>query len=284
MSSWSKLVRLPATLDSEAAFGPCFRQIADYLLLSSRLCIHQVPHRLTEVECYYVSDAHPDPFAHRHSTQKRVDRWYLHRSGEGLKNGTYKGLDLTFGNHAAFGGILFRGVCTPDDQLIDGPSLLVDYVLRQTQIDTVHELNRQLLPRNAWDAGSPVYLARLQKKDHAKIWQSSRIGMSLKRRDHPDERLRFFFKQYRFLTEPRRIRKGKLSLCLNMYLHGVPLLEIQELTGSPRRTLDRYLADFEAGKNLDDPHQFLGRELAPKEVCALYGCWEHSRMKNQLAH
>jgi len=37
--------------------------------------------------------------------------WYFHRYGsKGYKSGTYKGLDITFGQDSMYGGILIRSI------------------------------------------------------------------------------------------------------------------------------------------------------------------------------
>ncbi len=283
MFSWQSLLQLPTDCVSDQAFVSWFQTIADVLLRSSRLVINGASHRLTEVEFYYHSATHPDPFSHRHSLGKQIGRWYLHRSGEGLRNGNYKGLDVTFGNESAFGGILFRSLETPENTLIDGPSLLVDYIMKQTRIDSVRDLNSRLLPHLAWNDQGPIYLQWNERNDALRIWQSSRIGMSLKRNDHPEARLSYFFKRYRFLTEPRRIRKGRLSLCLNLLKDGLRPEEIKVLTGCPLRSLHQYQANIETGKGRREPMRFLGRELNPREICELYGTWAISSGAEQSA-
>ena len=78
---------------------------------------------------------------------------------------------------------------------------------------------------------------------------------------------------YRFLTEPRRTAKGKVLLVLALHSRGVPAEEIHKLTGCPKGTVQRYLADFEEGKRAADFDPFFGKELGPKDLCRLYGTW-----------
>jgi len=39
-----------------------------------------------------------DPFTHKDPLQQTCGQWYFHKIGAQYKGGTYKGLDLTFGD------------------------------------------------------------------------------------------------------------------------------------------------------------------------------------------
>lgn len=72
-------------------------------------------------------------------------------------------------------------------------------------------------------------------------------------------------------SAPRRATKGKLNLVLTLYARGTPADDIQALTGSPRASARRYIADFEAGRQVADFASYLGKELGPKELSRLHG-------------
>ena len=58
----------------------------------------------------------------------------------------------------------------------------------------------------------------------------------------PDSTPRFVGRPYRFLTEPRGISKGKPHLVLALHRGGHVSAAIHQLTGVPKKTIDRYIA------------------------------------------
>ena len=79
-----------------------------------------------EIEIYYYSKGHPDIFTHSDEIQLKRGCWYFHK-----KEGSFKGLDITFGDGASYGGILLRAIESLDNSVyIEGPSKLVDEILR----------------------------------------------------------------------------------------------------------------------------------------------------------
>src|SRR5687767_13768172 len=111
---------------TDADFEPWFSRLADHLLNRTQWLIAGEPHRLLDIEFYYKSPDHPDPFAHADPIQAEIGRWYFHRSHGVYRGGSFKGLDITFCNEAARAGILIRGIATPQGAIVDGPSLVVD--------------------------------------------------------------------------------------------------------------------------------------------------------------
>src|SRR6185436_703116 len=77
-------------LDAPDAAQAWFSDIAMRLLGSSRLRVADSNHRLVEIEFYFDSKDHPDPFAHRHPEQAHCGRWYFHRIGESYRGGSFK--------------------------------------------------------------------------------------------------------------------------------------------------------------------------------------------------
>jgi hypothetical protein len=53
----------------------------------------------------------------------------------------------------------------------------------------------------------------------------------------------------------------------------LPPDEIQKRTGCPKASVQRYLAEVEAGKQQRDFTPYFGKDLAPKDLCRLYGTW-----------
>jgi 3-methyladenine DNA glycosylase Mpg len=267
MSDWPSLLRKREPLDD------WFTSIAERLLNGSCLRVGRQPYRLVEIECYYWSAAHPDPFAHRDPIQFHTGLWYFHRTHGVYRSGSFKGLDLTFGQDDASGGVLIRGLETPDGTLIDGPSLCVDHLLDATGAATVAELDRAINQRLAWEEGNPLYLENTDTQEQRPLLRSPRIGLLLKKATARTDSTRFVMRPYRYLSQPRRTKKGKLHMVLALHAQGAGVEDIQRLTGCPKRTVERYAADFETGRKEADFMPYFGIDLGPAELCKLYGVW-----------
>jgi hypothetical protein len=273
MSVWLALLQRPDAFRDGSPAAAWFDRIAAELMNRSNLVVNGEPHRLVEVEFYYHGAGHPDPFAHRDPLQLESGRRYFHRTGGVYRSGSFKGLDLTFGDGTNHGGVLIRGIETPAGQLIDGPSLCVDHLLSRTGAKSVAALDQLIGGRQAWDATSPLALTPAVPAHQAQLLRSSRVGLSLKKAAAASEMPRFILRPYRYLSEPRRTAKGKLNLVLTLHAHGTPADEIPALTGSPRASVRRYVEEFEAGRRQTDFTAYLGKDLGPKELARLHGTW-----------
>src|SRR5262249_14759094 len=153
----------------------------------------------------------------------------FHRTHGVHRGGSFKGVDLTFGDANAFGGILFRSLETAAGDMISGPSLLVDHILRLSAVGDVGTLDRAVGTRKAWDHTEPVVLAPADAPRRDPVYQTARIGLALRESRAGDEGLRYILRPYRYLTEPRGIRKGKAHLAVALYMQGMAISEIQRL-------------------------------------------------------
>src|SRR5579859_507484 len=132
MFAWETLLQKPDNFEDGTIADAWFTQITNRLLNGAHILVNNEPHRLVEIEVYYHGEAHPDPFTHRDPLQKENGRWYFHRTRGTYRGGSFKGIDLTFGDGKAFGGVLIRSIETASGTLIDGPSLCVDHLLAKT--------------------------------------------------------------------------------------------------------------------------------------------------------
>jgi hypothetical protein len=272
MFDWAALLRRPEVSD-EAGVESWFGAVAGRLLNGSRLVVGGVPHRFVEVEFYYCGPDHPDPFTHRDPLQLQCGRWYFHRTRGVYRSGSFKGFDVTFGDGTAFGGVLIRGVEGPGGALTDGPSLCVDHLLDATGAGTVAALDRTVGARVAWDADNPLRLEATEGSEPRTLLRCARVGLSLKRGRVTPEMLRYVLAPYRYLSEPRRTSKGKLQMALALHAQGRPAAAIREATGCPARTVERYAADFEAGRREASFDPYCGIDLKPVDLCRLHGTW-----------
>ncbi|MCI0461737.1 MAG: hypothetical protein L0Z62_32710 [Gemmataceae bacterium] len=273
MSSWLSALQRSCDPNDHAAMDAWFTRIADRLLNGCRLLIGKEAHRFVEVEFYYFGEGHPDPFTHREELQLECGRWYFHRTRGEYRGGSFKGVDLTFGDGKAFGGVLIRGIESGNGTLIDGPSLWVDHLLDRTGAADVATLDKAIGSRKAWEAGNPLLLEEGSPSEARTLYRSARVGLSLKRSRKAPEPPRYVLRTYRFFTQPRRIAKGKLHMVLALHVQGHSPEAIQQLTGGTKAAIARYIADFEEGRKAADFDPFYGIDLGPKELARLHGVW-----------
>jgi hypothetical protein len=270
-SQWQQLLLEPDKLDDDSDHAAWFDAVARRLLCGCRAMVRNQPHRFTEVEIYYHGGKHLDPFAHCDPIQKGTGLWYFHRTNGVYRGGSFKGVDVTFGGTGAFGGVLIRGIEADDATLTDGPSLTVDRLLARTGASTVAELDTAIDLKPVWDASSLLRLEWLPDLLERPLVKTPRIGLSLKRLRKADTPPRFIMRHYRYLSEPRRISKGKLHMVLALHAEGRTVAEIRELTGCNKGAIERYIADREAGTKESDFTPYFGKDLGPKELCRLHG-------------
>jgi hypothetical protein len=272
MSSWSNLFQKPSSLKGRDDLDNWFDRIAARLLAGSRLMVGSGPHRFVEVEFYYCGDGHPDPFTHKDPIQLESGRWYFHRTGGMYRSGSFKGIDLTFGHDGVHGGILIRGIEDPDGELIDGPSLCVDYLLSKTGMRDVASLDDAIGGRVAWDSNNPLFLDEASEEGRP-LLKTARVGLSLKKARGSELMNRYIMRRYRYLSEPRRTAKGRAHMILALHADSKTPEEIAQSTGGTKSGIQRYISDYEEGKQEADFSSYIGKDLSPKDLCRLHGTW-----------
>jgi len=269
MNPWLDLLTCPANLTDSSVLD-WFTHIADELLNRTHWVVNTRPHRFNEIEFYYVGPGHRDPFAHADPVQQFAGRWYFHKTAGVYRGGSYKGVDLTFGNDEARAGILIRGLESPEGKRIDGPSLLVDHLLAQCEKPIVAALDQAIATRSAWDTMSPLHLQPAQDLNRP-ILRCARVGLSLRRARPGSSAPDYLTRPYRFLVEPAMIAKGKVQMVLGLHRLGTGPDEIRRITGCPARTIAGYIAEYEAGLREGLFEDYFGKELGPKDLCRLHG-------------
>ncbi len=265
---------LPAEDAPSSAYLDAFRRVADLLLRRTTWFMNGVPHRFTEVEFYWNGRQHGDTFTHGDPLQREFARWYHHRTAGEYRGGTYKGLDIAFGSKDVAAGILIRGVARTDGDhaLIDGPCMCVDHLLALTGAASVRALAESFDGRVDEASGSPSYLvAEEAAREVPGVFESPRVGLTLKK-GATEARQRYLAMPYRFLSEPARIKKGRLHLVVSLHRQGLRAAEIARLTGSALSQVSKYAAQYDAGTSMD-PRDFR-RDLSSDEQCRLFGACE----------
>lgn len=252
-----------------------FEAIAALLLERCALRIAGEPHRIIELELYYHSDEHPDPFVHQDTRQARVGSWYFHRRGGQYTGGSYKGLDLTFGPEGVIGGVLIRTLKTPQGQLVHGCSLCVDHILSKTGFERVRQLDEALGDAPIWTESPFLQLVEVSQPSgelaHT-LYSSARVGLTLKRAKSFELMPDYMMRPYRFFSEPS-LPKGKLHTIIALYKQGADVARIRALTQSSPTTIERYIKAFEVGRSRGVLEHYIGRALKPAELCELHGLW-----------
>jgi hypothetical protein len=251
-----------------------FATMASFLFERVVLDVAGVAWSLAELEFYVHGRGHCDPYVHDDPLQHTFGRWYFHRRGAGYRGGSYKGLDLTFGDRDLAAGILLRGLVHDDGaRYLDGPCVLVDHLLACTGAPSVAALAAHVGDRAVCDPRSPLVVRVRELPRRVTVYASPRVGLTLRRGDTLPWR-RALAKEARFLTEPRRIRKGRPQLVVGLYRRGVAPVAIAAHTGMRLAVVERYVDAYRAGRegrrmlSLDDP--------SPEAVCARLGHCERS--------
>lgn len=271
MPTFSDALRaLQPTPDADHdAYLPAFRAAADLILNRSDWMIAGRPHQILEIEFYWQGGAHPDPFTHADPHQRELGRWYFHRQGGQWRGGTYKGIDIAFGREDTCAGILIRAARAPDGAVIEGPSLCVDHLLRETGHAAIRDLvaaeGRDLDPA---PGGSPLHLVLTGAPRDAALCEGPRVGLTLKREPFA-ARVAYLARPYRFISEPAAIKKGRPNLAVGLHRQGLDVPEIAARTGWSAAQVARAVEHYEAGVRRD-PADFSG-DLGPDDTCALFG-------------
>ncbi|KAG0193811.1 hypothetical protein DFQ28_003215 [Apophysomyces sp. BC1034] len=193
------------------------------LLIDYDLCIGEKRYEILEVEAYLKAPHHADPFCHAHPLQYRSGYWFFHHiaMSKGFRGGSRKGVDITLGHDKedrSAGGLLIRAIVEHGTRrLVEGPSLVVDEVLKVLKYSNIKDLvQHQWLHHDrqghCWEEGSGFYLTL--KKDNAtrpekrlkiaeddlKVYSSCRVGLGLTN-PNPSTALRLSYvgRRYRFV-------------------------------------------------------------------------------------
>ncbi|CAG8694694.1 6825_t:CDS:1, partial [Acaulospora morrowiae] len=165
------------TVETHSFYQQTFKKIANFLLFNTRLLLpkNQV-FTFLEIEFYLRDETHDhdDPYSHGHEHQLTSGEWYFHHVGKvGYRGGTRKGVDITFGSRDRniYGGILIRSIRNDtNNQVIEGPSLVVDKILECCGVDQkggiremveIHWKEKSGILKDAENSNGLVYITLL---------------------------------------------------------------------------------------------------------------------------
>jgi len=178
-----------------------FDSLANLLMNNHRIKSGDSVYSITEIEFYFHSKEHADPYTHCDDEQFTCCKWYF--------NGM--GLDLTFGNKdkKIHGGILIRGIKKPEDKpvYIDGPSNVLK------ELFSCYE--------DAFTAKSGICLIEFPNEnntDKSKLYRAKRVGLPLKKEDPSN----FRDKKYRYIADLNKEHKfkGKEEVIIDLIKAG----------------------------------------------------------------
>lgn len=252
--------------------------MAEWLLNRAVFRVAGIPFRLTEIEFYAHGHLHNDPFSHCDPIQKQGGSWYFHRTGGRYRSGTYKGLDVVIGNESLFGAILFRSMVRLDFgfKLLDGPCVCVDSILDLCGMNSIGQLasSFDLSADRPTKGSSLLFLEEATSPRSQAIYVSPRVGLTLKK-GIEKERQRFLIYNYRFLTEPQAIKKGRPYLILSLYKSGYTSTEISKLTSTSVAIIERYIIAYHRG--LERSAESYRKDLSSEQLCELLGVCEKAK-------
>lgn len=281
-------LRIPyKTLSTQNDYEKHFLQVCNFILNHCILSIHGFSYRIVELEVYFYTNEttnHRDPYVHRADIQHEFGKWYFHQSGRNrnskYKGGNRQGLGISIGEEqkGCCGSILIRSIAELGKEMeiqkvIEGPSLVVDCVLEKNEVSSIEELVKQKLKNEICVEKSKDVLCLIVNDmlPVLKVIQSNRFGLTLKKKGEEMERSKYVCRLYRFLTQPKRMKKGKPHMIVSLYHLGKSEEEIIELLGTSKQIVKTYTNLYEKGKKHKNVKRFYGINLTAKQVCELFG-------------
>jgi len=187
-----------------------FVEISEILMNQSVLMVKGNSFRLCEIEFYYKNASHNDQYVHSIQDQQTFEGFYFHKYKNGsYKSGTYKGLDITFGNieTGTYFGILIRSMLDLNTgTFIEGPCRCVNRILelfKEPDVKNMMLHNKFVGQLNLYDESQELYLQETNKFDKQEIYIGPRVGLS-------DKYLEYLNKDYRHAIFINKIKKQKI--------------------------------------------------------------------------
>lgn len=223
-----------------------FKLFASYLLKQFKINIRDNVCSIEEIEIYYNSSNHKDEYVHKNKDQLTNGKWYFHQYHNGTyKSGTYKGMDITFGNGKdIYGGVLIRSIMDEDDEeFITGPCNTVNYILKQLDHCEISDLVDEMNTLDVFDKKNPFYLTVSADQNNDKIFSGPRVGLSLK---YPE----YLLKEYRYLKQPDKIQKYRSTIISSLYKNGMKDDDIVKLTKISKLSVKKAIKEFDDSKTM----------------------------------
>jgi hypothetical protein len=211
------------TIDAED-----FDDLADQLMNKHYLAIYNdqewIYYRICEIEFYLTTENHPDPYTHQDPQQLTCEEWYFHKAkvgGENYKSGTFKGLDITFGENV-YGGILIRSIKHIHDAIIEGPCNIVNHILGITNSTVIFDLVQKMSTLNVF-TNNYLKIISTDELTNEEIYFSRRVGLN------SVKDFGFCIAPYRFMIYPYLIKKYRAGFKASLQNSGYSESEIKKI-------------------------------------------------------
>ncbi len=182
-----------------------FQRIANDILNHWVLKVEDALFRITEIEFYYKNaEYHIDSYIHGHELQKQKGKWYFHGSG----------IDITFGDGEAFGGILIRAIYNiTDKKYCYGPLNCILEIFSNLTSIYKSEMSFCLIPstKGLFEIEKPI--------------RTPRVGLN------PEKDTIMHSKYYRFLIMPKQKHADKTGIIEAMKIQKYSEAEINNIWG-----------------------------------------------------
>lgn len=189
---------------NEQTLNEDFKRIAFELMNNWILEINSNQYRITEIEFYFKSEYHNDPYCHGNELQKEKEKWYFHGSG----------IDLTFGDKDFYASILIRAIYDiKNDNYIYGPLNCITEFFKSINNVFDTDLIFGLVPSKEQQFKIEVPIA------------APRVGLNMKIDSEKYEAL------YRFLIMPKQKHAEKTRIAEGMRKLNISEEEIKKIWG-----------------------------------------------------
>jgi len=237
-------------------------------------------YRFAEMEFYFTSKNHDDPFTHKDETQQQCGLWYFHRTNGQYRDGNYKGLDITIGDgKEAIGGILIRSIQSLDSTgtFVHGPCKTVDHILELSKTPSIKTMVNDLL-KGHLEVSQQDGSLRIQPKGDfnipkANVFRSPRVGLHMnKKKVAAQLQQQFIFKYYRFFILPKKMVKGRHLFISGLHHLGKSKADIKNITGATTAAVDKFVQAYEEGKQKKKVEDYFGQKLeSDDDICRCFG-------------
>jgi hypothetical protein len=153
-------------------------------------------------------------------------------------------------------------------EFLDGPCICVDHILRLNAAQNIAEFVEREGAVTVTQ-GRGLRLALADKPHGVRVFKSARVGLTLK--GYSADKEQYIMRNYRYLTNPRETKKGKQLLIVALRRGGYQQPDIVSTTGSPKASVEKCTAAYEAGTKSKDTQRLRGTSLGTEDTCILYG-------------
>lgn len=205
----------------EVEISDKIKEISNSILNDYQLKLNNELWDIIEIEFYFNTPDHKDPYVHKHSTESAT----VYKTGQLRIHGA--GIDIAISNSkGSYGGILLRTIkrSFSNDTNIEGPINVCDAIIRN--MGTVEN--------------SFIKIIGKEESSDSIVYQALRVGLLPKKYIYSEKDTLFLIKDYRFFTD-LKLKNEKYIIALGTK-NGNSL---------DRTTYETYRKSFIDGKNLN---------------------------------